>query len=120
MKARLLLALIATLCASFALAAPALAAGDPQAYNVAHGEPGFTTVTLYGTVADSLCNPNPCDVSYHFEYGKTTTLGTSTPTKTVISGSGVLEDLANLDPGTHYNFDLVVESGGNTYTSRLN
>lgn len=65
---------------------------------------GTTSATLNGVVA-----PDGQDTTYSFEYGTTTTFGTSTPSQD--AGAGTLaqlvqSDLTGLLPGTRYFFQL--------------
>jgi trimeric autotransporter adhesin len=71
-----------------------------------------TTATLSGTV-----NPNGTTTTWHFEYGKTVSYGTSTsPTSagTGTANTGVSESLTDLAPGTTYHYRLVATSTGGT------
>jgi sugar lactone lactonase YvrE len=71
-----------------------------------------TKATLNGTV-----NPEGLPTTYYFEYGKTTSYGTTVPVGAGSAGSGsspvaVSEPIANLDPGTTYHYRLVGKSEG--------
>ena len=93
------------LCAIAAAAAPTAITGPVTAT-------AATTATLSGTV-----NPNGTATSWHFEYGKTTTYGTSTSSTSAGSGTantGVSENLTGLTPGTSYHYRLVATSTGGT------
>ncbi len=71
-----------------------------------------TSATLSGTV-----NPNGIATTWHFDYGKTTTYGTSTSPTSAGSGTantGVSSDLTGLAPGTTYHYRLVAISTGGT------
>jgi YD repeat-containing protein len=80
--------------------------------------------TLIGTV-----NPNGADTTYHFEYGPTTTYGSSTPTGDAGSGEArvtVRARATSLTPGVTYHYRLVGSSAidtrygaDNTFTTPL-
>ena len=93
------------LCAIAAAAAPTAITGPVTAT-------AATTATLSGTV-----NPNGTATSWHFDYGKTTTYGTSTSSTSAGSGTantGVSANLTGLTPGTTYHYRLVATSTGGT------
>ena len=65
------------------LALPAaVATASPGATTRAATNVTATTATLNGTV-----DPNKQDTTYHFEYGKTTAYGTSTPAQGPVNGN---------------------------------
>jgi hypothetical protein len=69
-------------------------------------------VTLNGTV-----NPRGYDAKYYFQYGPTSSYGTSTPEGDAGSGVGAVpesEAITDLMPGTTYHYRLVATSGGVT------
>lgn len=69
---------------------------------------GQTTATLNGSV-----NPNGVATSYHFDYGTSTSYGTSTPTQSAGSGTSsqpVSAARSGLVAGTTYHFRLVASS----------
>lgn len=71
-----------------------------------------TTATLNGTV-----NPNGADTNYFFEYGTTTSYGSTTPKIDAGSGTSsapVSANLAGLNAGTTYHFRLVAMSSAGT------
>lgn len=72
-----------------------------------------STATLNGTI-----NPNGLSSTYHFEWGTSTSYGTSTPTLSAGSGTSnvsVNAPLTGLTAGTTYHFKLVgVNSDGTT------
>lgn len=71
-----------------------------------------TTATLNATV-----NPNGYATTYHFEYGATTSYGTSTSTVSAGSGTAALSVNANLTglvPGTTYHFRIVAVNSEGT------
>jgi hypothetical protein len=71
-----------------------------------------TTATLIGTV-----NPNGASTTWHFDYGKTTSYGSTTAPVNAGSGTvntGVSQDLTGLTPGTTYHYRLVATSSGGT------
>jgi uncharacterized repeat protein (TIGR01451 family) len=69
--------------------------------------------TLNGTV-----NPNGTDTVAHFDYGTTTSYGTSTTTQDLGSGTSPVSfssaALTGLQPGTQYDYRLVVVANGVT------
>jgi DNA-binding beta-propeller fold protein YncE len=93
---------------SFTLKAP------PTATTGAAGSISTEGATLNGTVA-----PNGSETRYHFEYGPTTSYGTSTPETGAGSGtSGQAEAsvVTGLTPSTTYHFRIVASSAaGTTY-----
>ncbi len=92
-------------CAIAAAAAPTAITGPVTAT-------AATTATLSGTV-----NPNGTATNWHFEYGKTTSYGTSTSLTSAGSGTantGVSENLTGLTPGTTYHYRVVAASTGGT------
>jgi hypothetical protein len=86
-------------------------AGEPAPPTVVTGEAaGVTTgrATLTGSV-----NPNGDATEYYFEYGETTSYGSSTPVQDIPAGEapvGVAEPLSGLTPGKTYHFRLVASS----------
>ncbi len=73
---------------------------------------GETEATLNGTV-----NPRGYDSKYYFQYGETTSYGSSTPEGDAGSGSSPVAERAivsGLLPGTTYHYRLVATSGGVT------
>ena len=79
---------------------------------------GTTTATLGGTV-----NPNGLSTTYHFEWGLTTSYGSSGPTTNAGSGTAAVsvdEPESGLTTNTTYHFRLVAtNSAGTTYGSDL-
>jgi subtilase family serine protease len=75
-----------------------------------------SSVTLNGTV-----NPNGLDAKYYFEYGETTSYGSSTASSDAGSGTSgvpVSVTLHELHPGTVYHYRLVATtSAGTSYGS---
>jgi hypothetical protein len=73
------------------------------------------SATLTGSV-----DPHGVAGSYHFEYGTTTTYGTSLPEAAVAaseSGLGVSAGIAGLAPDTTYHFRVVASNNGGTTDS---
>jgi hypothetical protein len=71
-----------------------------------------TTATLSGTL-----NPNGSSTTWHFDYGKTSSYGSTTAAMSAGSGTaitGVSQDLTGLSPGTTYHYRLVATSSGGT------
>lgn len=84
----------------------------PSATTDAATKVASTTATLNG-----LVNPNGTDTHWYFEYGKTTSYGTDTPS--VDAGSGttgtpVSANIGDLLPSTTYHFQLVAYSANGT------
>jgi hypothetical protein len=94
------------------LALPAVAAASPGATTSPATQVTATTATLNGTV-----DPNKEDTTYHFEYGKTTAYGNSTPPQGPVkgnSGKSVSAQLTQLAPSTTYHFRLVATNATGT------
>jgi hypothetical protein len=73
---------------------------------------GDTTATLNGTV-----NPSGSATTYQFQYGLTTSYGSTTPITSAGSGSTpvpVSAALTGLSPGTLYHFRVTATNGGGT------
>ena len=90
------------------VAGSASAATAPTAITGPVTTVGPTTATLSGTV-----NPNGSATSWQFEYGKTTTYGTSTAATNAGAGTantGVSANLTGLTAGTSYHYRLVATS----------
>jgi hypothetical protein len=80
---------------------------------------GATAPTLTGATVHGTVNPNGAATSYHFEYGKTTTYGNSTP-GTAAGSSGdpqaATATVTGLKPGTTYHYRAVgVSALGTTH-----
>jgi hypothetical protein len=105
--------LFALAVVAFVLALPtAVAAASPGATTRAATAVTSTTATLNGTV-----DPNKKDTAYHFEYGKTTAYGSSTPAQGPVtgnSGKSVSAGLTQLAPSTTYHFRLVASNASGT------
>lgn len=76
--------------------------------------PGSTSATLKATV-----NPQGAATAYHFEYGTTTSYGSSAPVSDASAGSGtsaksVSVDVSGLQPSTTYHFRLVATNAAGT------
>jgi subtilisin family serine protease/sugar lactone lactonase YvrE len=87
----------------------------PKAITEAATEVQRTSATLHGTL-----NPEAAATSYWFEYGKTSTYGSKTPSTpaTVPAGSAnvAVSQTPTLSEGTNYHFRLVASNaGGVTY-----
>ena len=76
-------------------------------------------VSTTGAQLNGSVNPNGFSTTFYFEYGLTSSYGSSTPTSTAGSGTSVLDvsaSLDNLTPGTIYLYRLVATSStGTTY-----
>lgn len=96
------------LCASLALAAtPPTAATSPA-----------TNVTTSSATLNGAVTPNKTTTSYHFEYGQSTSLGSTTAPGTVSGNASksVSTDVTGLIPGTKYYFRIVASSASGTAT----
>jgi hypothetical protein len=91
--------------ASAAVTLPTVTTGAVTAFTA-------TTATVSGTI-----NPNGDATSWHFDYGKTATYGSTTISTSVGAGTvstGVSATLTGLSPGTTYHYRLVATNGGGT------
>lgn len=105
-------AVIAFLVAAGCAALPGTAlAGAPTVTTGSATALTGTTATVSGTVF-----ANKEETTYHFEFGKTTSYGTSSPNGTVNGNSGrtVAADLSGLQPQTTYHFRLVATNPSGT------
>ena len=78
-----------------------------------------TSVTSTGAILNGIVNPEGVETTYHFEYGKTTSYGTSVPVPSANVGSGTssLEEskaVMSLEPETTYHFRLVATNADGT------
>jgi hypothetical protein len=83
----------------------AAALGGPTATTGKATAVAATSATLNGTV-----NPEGTDTKYYFEYGPTSTYGTSTPVQDAGSGTrgqAVSAQIGSLSPNTKYHYQLV-------------
>ena len=72
-----------------------------------------TTVTSSGATLNGSVNPNGQATTYQFDYGTTTSYGSTTPSASVGSGTNALAAasvLTGLAPGTTYDFRVVATS----------
>ena len=82
-----------------------------------------TQVTQNAATLNGTVNPEGSPASYHFDYGITTSYGSSAPVPDVSVGSGssaksVTHTISGLQPGTTYHYRLVAtNSGGHAYGS---
>src|SRR5207302_1589442 len=99
-------ALVAAIAAFLLITPGAGAAGPPTVNTGGANAVTQTTVTLNGTI-----KPNGQDTTWHFEYGTTTSYGTSTPEQgPVAAGAGsqsVTFQVSGLTPGSLYHYRLV-------------
>jgi len=103
---------VAATVAALAVAAVAHAASPPAAITGPVTAVGATTATVSGTV-----NPNGDATSWHFDYGTTTSYGTSTSSTSIgasTANSSVTSNLTGLTPGTVYHYRVVATSAGGT------
>jgi hypothetical protein len=118
-RTRTVLALITVACASIVAAvssgsSPASAASPaaPAASTAAATNVAQSSATANGTV-----NPNGTDTSYYFQYGTTTSYGSSSPSTSAGSGSAdvpVSASLTGLASSTTYHYRLVAVSTAGT------
>ena len=78
-----------------------------------------TTVRALEATLNGTVNPEKSETTYHFEYGKTISYGTSVPVPSgnVGSGSTAVEEhktIAGLEAGTIYHFRIVATNGTGT------
>ena len=87
-------------------------ASPPSVVTGAASNIGPTSVTVAGTV-----NPHGLATTYLFEYGKTTSYGSKTASKSAGSGTSSLAvstTIASLSPGTTYHYRIVATSAKGT------
>jgi hypothetical protein len=93
----------------------ALASGPPAVTVEATSDLRLASITLNGTV-----NPNEAATTYKFEYGPTTSYGSSTPVGSLVSGSvpvKVSAQLAGLEPQSTYHYRLSATNSSGTTNS---
>jgi alpha-tubulin suppressor-like RCC1 family protein len=76
-----------------------------------------TGVSTHEATLNAIVNPELTTTSYHFEYGPTTTYGSSTPTFGVGSGltnQSVEQKITHLLPETTYHYRVVASNGSET------
>ena len=74
-------------------------------------------VTATDATLNATINPQGAPTTYHFDYGPTSSYGSSTPESTPIGGSvaqAVSEQIAGLAPATNYHFRLVAQGSDAT------
>jgi phosphodiesterase/alkaline phosphatase D-like protein/sugar lactone lactonase YvrE len=94
---------------------------DPGAPRVYAGSEEATSVTATSGVLNGVVNPAGKDTSYHFEFGPTTSYGTSLPAEEVDVGSAwknvaVEMPVNELEPGATYHFRIVATNSTGTNT----
>lgn len=100
--------------AGLALTASVASASGPAATTEAASGISYQKATLNGTV-----NPEGVTTTYHFEYGETTSYGTTVPVPDGSAGNGtsnvkVSQVIRGLKVGPTYHFRIVAKSGINT------
>ena len=118
-RTRIAAAIVLVACGMLGLAigsagspAPASAAASPNATTGSPSNLAQSSATVSGTV-----NPNGTDTHYFFEYGTTTSYGTSTPSTDAGAGTSdvsVSADLTGLTSSTTYHYRLVAASSAGT------
>jgi phosphodiesterase/alkaline phosphatase D-like protein len=91
---------------------PASAAAPPAATTGSSSNLAQSSATVAGTV-----NPNGTDTSYHFDYGTSTSYGSSTPATGAGAGTAdvpVTANLTGLSSGTTYHYRVVAVSSAGT------
>jgi uncharacterized repeat protein (TIGR01451 family) len=80
---------------------------------------GVSSVTVHAATVHGSVNPEGAATAYHFQYGRTTSYGSSTPTQSAGSGTSsrsVRQSLSGLRSNTVYHYRLVAQSAaGTTY-----
>ncbi len=84
--------------------------------------PGATATTYDAATLHGLVNAGYLPTSYHFEWGTTTSYGSSMPVPGASAGSGatpqpVAQQISGLRPGTTYHFRLVAANAAGTTAS---
>jgi DNA-binding beta-propeller fold protein YncE len=78
-------------------------------------QPSFASVVTTTTASlNATVNPNGADTTYHFEYGTSTSYGTSTPDADAGSATGetpVTAPITGLALGTTYHYRVVADNG---------
>jgi hypothetical protein len=80
-----------------------------------------SSITPDSAVINATINPNGAKTTYAFAFGPTSALGTSSPTKSVGSGTkpvNVSYSLSNLLSGTTYSYNLTAQSPAGTVTTK--
>ena len=111
----LLLSAGALICTLLVAAAPAAAytIPPPPAPAVTTGAP--TGVTAAAAMLNGVIDTHGVGVSWHFEFGPSTSYGAVTPTQHIAAGKGkvpVSWELVGLNPLTFYDFRLVASADG--------
>ena len=76
-----------------------------------------TNITTTGAEINGSVNPNGFSTTYHFEYGLTSTYGSSTQSASAGSGTSAVSvnaTLSGLTPGSVYHYRLVAANSGGT------
>ena len=80
---------------------------------------GASNITAGGATLNGTINPNGTDTLVYFQYGTTTSYGTTTASQDIGSGTSPVSfgsALAGLQPGTTYDYQLVTVANGLTST----
>jgi len=113
---RKLLFVFAAALSAAAVALPATAAITPTVPTVASGS--ATVVTERGAILTGTVTANGAPTTYSFEYGLTTSYGSSTPLRAIRHRSApartVIAGIGGLTAGTVYHFRLVASNSAGT------
>lgn len=119
-RLRLVFAVVTVACASIVFSissggAPALASAAPAAPAATTG--AATNVAQSSATVAGTVNPNGTATSYYFQYGTTTSYGSSTPSTSAGAGNSdvaVSANLSGLASSTKYHFRVVATSSAGT------
>lgn len=110
--------LLFVLTSAMAVVALPAAAASPTAPTVSTGSAG--NVTEHSASLTGTLSSNGAGTTYSFEYGTTTSYGSTTATKSAgpaLSNGSVSANLTGLTPGTAYHFALVATNSVGTTTA---
>ena len=117
MRLRAIVTTVAAVTAAFFICTTGARAASAPTVKIA----AASSVTTQSAHINATLNPNGSATSYHFDYGPTSTLGIATATKSAGSGTRTIRisaDLAGLQSGTTYFYDVIAQNAGGTVTTR--